>query len=120
MSVLWSISDLLRQRSIFHLYLMENAPIPPHKQESESKYTKKPAARYPRAGRFSTYVRRLSFGSYAISSSAVSNCAISSSTVAYEAISYAISSEAVSTFSASSSVTARSERDSCESYEHEN
>ncbi len=100
---------------------MENAPIPPHKQESESKYTKKPAARYPRAGRFSTYVRRLSFGSYAISSSAISSSAVSYEAVSSSAVSYeAISSEAVSTFSASSSVTARSERDSCESYEHEN
>ena len=100
---------------------MENAPIPHTNKNQKANTQKKPAARYPRAGRFSTYVRRLSFGSYAISSSAISSSAVSYEAVSSSAVSYeAISSEAVSTFSASSSVTARSERDSCESYEHEN
>lgn len=66
---------------------------------------------------------RLSFGSYSgavsnsgVSSGGVSGCAVGSKAVFYKAI----GSQRIYCFSIFSLVAARCERDSCESYEHEN
>ncbi len=64
-----------------------------------------------------TYVA-LSLGLYRVSLYAVRSCAVSLSAVLVEAIN--LNAVAVVSRGALSLVTARSERDSCESYEHEN